>query len=110
MLASFLYGCASPSEMRKGEPFLNLNSPKSAKSVAICVSDKWENLGIFNTTIPVTMRLTSNGFTVSVFNATTSQTNFLLDITETTGGSNSLYFKGINALGDSFDDAVRGCQ
>ena len=110
LIISLLSACASPAQMRQEKPFLQLKSAKSSKEIALCVSGKWENLGILRTAVPVNMRLADNGYTLSVFNAAISQTDYLLDIVNVGNGSESKYYKRINALGESFDSAVKNCQ
>lgn len=110
LVITLLSACASPAQMRQENPFLHLKSTKSSKDVAICVSSKWENLGILRTAVPVNMRLTENGYTLTVFNTAISQTDYLLDIVNVGNGSESKYYKRINALGEPFDNAVKNCQ
>jgi len=109
-LAVFLSGCATPEQMRKEGPFLTVVSKKSPQAVAVCISSKWENFGLFKTAVPVNMRMTEQGYTVSVFNAAISQTDYLLDIVITDSGSTTKYYKRVNSLGSDFDNAVKSCQ
>lgn len=110
IVAACLVSCATPEQMRKEGPFLTVASKKPSQAVAMCISSKWENLGLFRTAVPVNMRMTEQGYTVSVFNAAISQTDYLLDIANTSSGSTTKYYKRVNSLGSDFDDAVKSCQ
>jgi len=103
-----LTACATPEQMRQQTPFLSLKSSKSAKDVAICISSKWENLGIFRMSVPVNMRPTETGYVISI--SFTPTTDYLIDVTNTASGSQSKYYKRVNSYGESFDNAVKDCQ
>lgn len=103
-------GCATPTALRTTKPSLKLISEKSAKIVSTCIANKWENLGLFGVTIPVNMRPTELGFTLSVRNEVWGHTQLLADVIEEKLGSSTLYFKGAVIGTSSFDHAVEVCQ
>lgn len=105
-----LLGCATPADLRTRAPALELTSSRPAKPVAICIADRWENLGIFGGTIPVNMRPTTNGYTVSWRNEAWGHTGLLADINDVEAGSTTRYFKNAVLGEKSFDNAVVECQ
>ena len=107
---AYLCGCATPADMRTRVPSLELTSNHPAKPVAICISDRWENLGVFGGTIPVNMRPTSDGYTVSWRNEAWGHTGLLVDVNDTSTGSITRYFKNVVLGEGSFDNAVKECQ
>ncbi|MGV8921278.1 MAG: hypothetical protein ACOH2R_26465 [Pseudomonas sp.] len=108
-LVYFLFGCATPNEMREGPPTLKLSSTKSSKTVALCVTTHWENAG-FGGTLNVNFRPTGTGFTVAVRNESIGSTQFLADIYDTETGSTTHYFKGAAWGAGAFDTAIKECQ
>ena len=108
LTALFLFGCATPDELRQQTPLLDLKSAKSSKSVAICISDKWEGLGAFGGAITVNMRITKTGYVVSL--PINGQTGMLVDIDDMGTGSTTKYYKGLVLLEGNFVEAIKGCQ
>lgn len=104
-----LISCAGPNEMRKSGPSLELRSSHPSKKVAVCIAGRWENLGIFGTTIPITMRPTEAGFTVSSYNETWGKTDLLADVIDVKDGSETRLFKSIS-MTERFEKAARECQ
>ena len=74
--------------MRQRSPALELKSERGAKSLAVCIADKWENGSHFGGTIPINFRPVENGFTVSLTNYPT----FFVDVIETPTGSVVRFF------------------
>ena len=109
-LTLLLSACASPSEMRAKPPAQVFTSSADAKSVAVCIANKWENLGVFGSTLPISMRPTMTGYTVSLVNPQSAQTQLLVDIDEATTGSITRYFKHIVLGEGAFDNALAACQ
>lgn len=105
-----LLGCATPADLRTHAPALELTSSRPAKPVAICITDRWENLGIFGGTIPINMRPITNGYTVSWRNEAWGHTGLLADINDVADGSKTHYFKNAVLGEQSFDKAVIECQ
>lgn len=108
LFASTLLGCATPAELRKQAPVLELKSPKLSKSVAICISEKWEGMGAFGGAITVNMRITKTGYVVSL--PINTQTGMLVDIDDAGTGSTTKYYKGLVMLEGSFVQAIKDCQ
>jgi len=109
-----LFGCATPVDMRTKTPSLDISSSRPAKSVAICIADRWENATIMGmgAGFPTNMRPTQDGYTVSasVHNNFETWTGFLADINDIPSGSTTRYFKN-GVLGEgNFDNAVKECQ
>ncbi|HUW75846.1 MAG TPA: hypothetical protein VMV70_04135 [Gallionella sp.] len=110
----WLLGCATPVDMRARTPSLDLTSSLSAKTVAICIADRWENAKIIGMSagFPINMRQTPDGYTVSasVHNAFETWTGLLADINDNPSGSTTRYFVN-GVLGEgSFENAVKECQ
>lgn len=103
-----LIGCATPAELRQQTPVLDLKSSKTSKTVAVCISDKWEGMGAFGGAITVNMRLTKTGYVVSL--PINGQTGMLVDIDDAGTGSATKYYKGLVLLEGSFVDAIKDCQ
>jgi hypothetical protein len=105
IIVAVLSGCvATNAELRQRPPTFDLASPKSAKDVATCVADAWENR-----LLDVRMRPIKDGYSVAWVSAsnrgiTTSLTALLVDVVEVESGSRSRYFRG-NVIG--FTDDMR---
>lgn len=104
----FLLGCATPAELRQQAPVLDLKSNKPSKTVAICISDKWEGMGAFGGAITVNMRLTKTGYVVSL--PINTQTGMLVDVDDAGTGSTTKYYRGLVLLERSFVQAIKDCQ
>lgn len=100
--------CTTPVGIRENSPSIKYHSKKSSQVVAMCIADKWESGGLFGSTVPVSMRPTSNGFAVSLAGA--GNTMLLVDIESLANGSQTFYFKGIVWGEGSFDLIVKECQ
>jgi hypothetical protein len=109
LVATFLFGCTTPSQMREAAPVAQFSSAKTAKSVALCVVNHWENSGIGGTP-SVTFRPTETGFTVAVRNEMIGSTQLLADISDSPAGSTTRYFKGAVLGEGAFDAGVKACQ
>ena len=105
-----LAGCATPSAMRSSTAAIDMTSKRPAKDVAICVADRWENVGLLGTTTAVSMRPTRTGYTVAFRNEQTGHTQLLTDVDETAEGSRTRYFKNFVLGEGGFDKAVQECQ
>jgi hypothetical protein len=95
--------------MRTKGPALEVKSIHPAKQVAACIANRWENSGVFGTTVPVTMRQAEEGYTVSSYNASWGKTDLLADVNDVAGGSITRYYKSIGAT-ERFENAVKECQ
>ena len=107
-LIPIIVACSTPAEMRKETPTMTLISNKNAKNVAVCIAERWEGLGIFNSTIPVNMRPTDTGYTIKI--VLNGQPGMLVDIDETTNGSSTRYYKGIVWGESDFVKIIKICQ
>ena len=104
-----LAGCTtSPMDAKSKGPTHELQSSKSAKSVAACIAEKWENLyrvGSLN------IRPTENGFTVIQQDQFMGGKDipFLADVADRgTGSATTYYNNAISAR--KMDQAVIDCQ
>jgi len=115
ILIALLAACATPADRRSQRPDLNLFSEKSAKEVAICIADKWENSKPFFalSSIPVSTSMKPNGYAITATTtATAGNTNTiaLVDIIEIDNQVQIKYYRqSASGLGD-YDDAVTACQ
>lgn len=105
-----LIGCATPAAMRERGAQQEITSKKSAQMVAMCIVDRWENLGVFGGTVPVNMRPIQNGYSVSWRNPSTSHTGLMVDVTDQMHGSKTKYYKNVVIGEGAFDNAVVECQ
>lgn len=104
-----LTSCASPGDMRKEKADLQFTSQKSAKFIAVCIADNWENGGLFGNTVPVNMRPTTTGYTLSWINGM-GGTGLLVDVDDTQLGSKTNYFRGGVIGAGKFEEALNSCQ
>lgn len=110
VLAIFmLFGCSTPNQMREAAPAADFSSAKAAKTVALCVAQRWENSGIGGTP-SVTFRPTESGFMVAIRNEAIGSIQLLADIDDSPTGSRTRYFKGAVLGEGAFDAAVKDCQ
>lgn len=112
VLAVLIAGCATPIDMRKLTPELDLTSSKTAKAVALCIADRWENTTVMESSFPISMRPTNEGYTIkaTVEDILQQWTRLLADVNDGPNGSTTRYYKnGMLGVG-SFDQAVKYCQ
>jgi hypothetical protein len=109
-LISTLSACATPSEMRQQAPELELKSNLAAKSVSICIADRWENNGTFGAPVIVNMRPIEGGYTVEWINGFDHRVFLLVDVKDTLDGSLTRCYKGVVLGGASFTQIVIDCQ
>ncbi|NEX60109.1 hypothetical protein [Noviherbaspirillum galbum] len=110
IFAAAISGCSTPGALRNTTPDIVANSIKSAKTVAICITDRWENgAGYLGTTVPVSMRETEKGYTVMWLNGM-GGAGMLADIDNTASGSRTLYYRGGVIGSGTFEASLRECQ
>jgi len=109
VVTTTLAGCATPAEMRKQSPELELKSSLPAKTVSTCIADHWENLSLVGQTIPINMRPIENGYTVYWRNESSGHTMVLVDVTDIAEGSLTRYFTN-SILRGACDKVVIDCQ
>lgn len=103
-------GCATPADLRTRVPVLELTSQQSAKAVAVCITDSWENSGAFGSTLPINIRPTMQGYNVSFRPEDFGHTSLMVDVDEFGTGSRTRYYKYFDFSGEFFDRAVKECQ
>jgi hypothetical protein len=114
-VAIALSSCATPADRRKNPPDIVTSSKKSAKEVAICIAEKWENTKPFMgfSSPPVNTTLKLNGYSITATNTNnvgSTNTFALADVTENQLGSTTKYFKmGGGGFGD-YDQVVKERQ
>ncbi len=79
VLAVLIAGCATPIDMRKLTPELDLTSSKTAKAVALCIADRWENTTVMESSFPISMRPTNEGYTIKATVEDILQTGWPVD-------------------------------
>ncbi|WP_290705328.1 hypothetical protein [Amphritea sp.] len=106
-----MYGCATPADLRKQPPEMDLSSSYPAKKVAVCIADIWESSGALSSTVPISMRPTTDGYSVMYQNTMSGISSMMIvDVHDTKTGSRTSY-RAINVLGDGpFKQAVTECQ
>lgn len=102
-------GCATPEELRIQNPAFSDQSQLSSQLVASCIADGWENTRVLGLGMPVFMRPTKVGFTVSIRDIY-GRTNILVDIESTSTGSQTFLFENFGIGLGSFVDVVKSCQ
>ena len=107
--AALLVGCtSSPLDAKSKGPTFELQSQKSAKLVASCIAEKWENLYKVGT---LNVRPTANGYAVIQQDQIMGGKDvpFLAEIEDRgTGSSTSYYNNAFSAR--KIDQAVIDCQ
>lgn len=106
-------GCATPNEMRAAKPDIYFNSDKLAKDVAVCISDKWENIktALYLRSLPTSLKFNKDGFEVVVTanGIFGSKTVALADVKELPKGSSiSFYSDPIGT--SSYAEILTECQ
>ena len=115
-IAIGLSGCATPSDLRKKTPSLDMTSKRTAKEVALCIAEKWENTKPFMSlsSPPVNTNIRSNGYSIIVTNIALASSNAvaLADVTEIEMASATRYYKlwGSGSGYGDYDQAVIECQ
>lgn len=108
-------GCATPADRRSNPPDIVTFSKKSAKEVAICIADIWENTKPFMqfSSPQVNTSLKLNGYSIIVTNIGgfgNTLTIALADVTENQLESITKYYKMDFAGAGNYDQAVNECQ
>ena len=120
LLSTVLALCACippPADLRAGKPAAELTSALSAKHVALCIANQWENTPYRGRLLPLTMRPSNDGYVVT---ATGYGARFLADVKVVPGGSRTQFFQGQSALYETgaesknkhtaMEDIVARCQ
>jgi hypothetical protein len=109
-----LFGCATPDNMRKRPPSLELTSSRSANRVAICIAGRWAHATEWGPLAgyPINTRPIEGGYSVSAIahNLFETSTGALADIKDAPHGSTTRYFKNGIGADEPFDNAVKECQ
>ncbi|MBF0329435.1 MAG: hypothetical protein HQL10_09785 [Nitrospirae bacterium] len=108
-IAVLLFGCSTPNQMREKTPDMEVTSSKPAQKVAACIANRWENLGVMGSTIPVNMKPTEDGYSVSWYNTTWEKTNIIADVKENKSGSVTRFYRAIS-MTERFEKAIKECQ
>jgi len=82
LAVAFLAGCTTPSDLLKGMPELSAITKKDPKAYAICVYPSWQDYRS-----SAVMSETSTGYRLVAGNDMNGQTDDVLDIRKSTGGS-----------------------
>jgi hypothetical protein len=114
-IVALLTACTTPSERRIGLPFINEQSNKTSKEIAICIGEKWESTQPFLTfsSPPVNTSMRTNGYTVAVTGnafAGSHVTLVLADIFDYQQGSQIKYYKPAGGGYGDYDKAVMECK
>jgi hypothetical protein len=115
LVAIVLTGCATPSDRRSNPPDIDTSSKKSAKDVALCISEKWESTKPFMafSSPQVNTSIRANGYSITATDINgmgSTWTITLADVTEVNSESATKYYKmGGGGFGD-YDKAVKECQ
>ena len=100
-----LLGCTTPNGMRQSPPEQRLASENTARSVAICISDAWDEL---NKLPRVSMRENYSGYVV-ITNCGEGYPCQVADIFTTPSGSNTVtYTQGFGS--EDFNRVAKSCQ
>jgi hypothetical protein len=109
LVVVLLVACATPAEMRTKNPALVIDSALPAKTVAICIANKWEESGFLGLTMPVRMRPTSTGYTISITDAY-NRTSFVADVDSNQSMTTTRLYRAMDFGGGDIIDAVKNCQ
>lgn len=110
-----LAGCATPSDRRNNPPDIVASSNKSAKEVALCISEKWENTKPFMafSSPSVNTNIRANGYSITATDISamgSTWTITLADVTEINANSETKYYKMAGGGFGDYDKAVKECQ
>jgi hypothetical protein len=114
-VGALLTGCATPSDRRQNLPDLDLVSKKTAKQVALCIADRWENTKPFMafTSPPINTSMKLDGYSITATNINHlggTSTIILADVTEMQLESSTKYYKMSGGGFGAYDEAVIQCQ
>jgi hypothetical protein len=115
VIAIALTGCATLSDRRSNPPDIVTFSKKSAKEVALCISEKWESTKPFLafSSPQVNTSIRTNGYSITATDISpmgSTWTITVADVTEVNSESTTKYYKmGGGGFGD-YDQAVKECQ
>ncbi len=97
-----LAGCATPNDVRKSAPELQLTSTKTPKQVASCIADKWEDAKLL-----VRSRETERGYALTVM--INDVLCYLADVVGSADKTSTKYY--VNCFSyDLASSAVKSCQ
>lgn len=84
VLALLVAACATPADLQKQGPSAIFKSAKNAKTVSVCIGDKWaeSNLGAY-----LRVRPTAFGYSLMVTYEHTGQTLLIADVYDLQDGS-----------------------
>ena len=110
-LAAGLAGCATPGDVRKKLPALELSSSNGAKAVSGCIADKWEALGHRS----LSSRPTTNGYALaseSDLGIYGKDTAFVVDVSDTKTGSATIFYSNITLASglEYVSKIIKDCQ
>ncbi|EKN3986539.1 hypothetical protein DVP82_18650 [Yersinia enterocolitica] len=101
-----LSGCATTLDLRSTKPTETGVSAKSANKFASCVSEGWRGTGYRITSTP-----RDNGISLQLPNGGGMEYDFVLDIDETSTGSEYKFYERWSAFGNQkINEAVRNCK
>lgn len=108
--ALLVSACAGPGTMRSRAPDASFTSAKPARTIASCIASGWENSSPLGTPA-VQMRLTEQGFVVTVVNPILQFNHVMADVDDSPGGGSATrYFKQAPDPWPQFDAPVERCQ
>lgn len=113
VVAMSLVGCATPADRRKQPPNIETSSKKSAKEVASCITEKWENVTSFGSGKPINTNIKLNGYSIMITEtAAAGNTNTwaLVDVLENQSESTTKYYRDRGPGFGDYDKAVTDCQ
>lgn len=101
-------GCNTPDALRMKSPSLELTSIFGAKTVAGCISRKWQAAPDGSTTVKLIQ--SNDAYSLSMTNPDLNNTVLVADVTEDNGGSRTRYVNGYLFNGKKYDQMVIDCQ
>ena len=109
--ALVLSGCVTTTQLRSGTPVIETGSAKPSRAVAACITEKWQNAGIFGMGLRVDNQILEDGYSVSISTETGQIVQLLADVRDNGPGSTTKFYKPNFVLSTGrFEDAVRACQ
>ena len=104
-----LAGCSSVSDTRDTAPLLQVSSSNSAKQVAECIRDGWQNIAVWGAGIGGTLQESNGRYTV--FSPDSQTPWHLADVTPTLTGSKVSYhfYRTWQSPIDRVPEVVKSC-
>lgn len=102
-------GCVTTEDLRAKTALVDVSSTKPARTVAACITQKWEKSGVFGTPMDVNNTVLEDGYSISVMQGHVVQ--MLADVRDSGTGSTVKFYKpGFVLATGKFESAIGDCR